>query len=95
MNRLQTQFLLAAVLALLVTASGIWLTYAKHEARRLFVELEELNREHDRLQIDWDRLLLEQSAWATHSRIEMLASESLDLAMPRAADVIVIAEPER
>ena len=41
------------VLAVSVTASGVWVIGAKHRARQLFIELEELNREQDRLQIDW------------------------------------------
>ena len=49
---------LAAVLLLAaaVTASGVWVTDAKHHARQLFIELERLNREQDQLQIDWGRL---------------------------------------
>lgn len=96
MNRPQRVEIGAAlVLAVLVTASGLWLTWAKHEARRLFVELEELNREQDRMLIDWGRLQIEQSTWATHSRIESLAREQLDLAVPRDTDVIVVAEQPR
>jgi cell division protein FtsL len=87
---------LAAVLLLAaaVTASGIWVTDAKHRARQLFVELEELNREQDRLQIDWGRLQIEQSTWATHPRIESLARERLRLTNP-ADEQLVVVEPPR
>lgn len=87
------QIVLALALAVLVIVSGVAMSYTKHEARRLFVELEELNREHDRLQIDWGRLQLEQSTWATHSRIEALARDRLDLALPADSDIVMIAEP--
>jgi cell division protein FtsL len=95
MNGARAELILTLALAILVVVSGVSLTWAKHEARRLFVELEEINREYDRLQVDWDRLQLEQSTHARHSRIEALAREELDLAMPGNADVIVIAEPAR
>jgi cell division protein FtsL len=95
MNSARAELILTLVLAILVVVSGVSLTWAKHESRRLFVELEEINREYDRLQVDWDRLQLEQSTHARHSRIEALAREELDLAMPGNADVIVIAEPAR
>ncbi|HEY5567015.1 MAG TPA: cell division protein FtsL [Gammaproteobacteria bacterium] len=81
------------VLAASVVASGIWVVKAKHEARSLFAELQELEREHDRLQIDWGRLQLEQSTWATHPRIESLARERLALDEPSDAQVRIVMEP--
>jgi cell division protein FtsL len=86
---------LAAVilLAAAVTGSGVWVTGAKHRARQLFVELEELNREQDRLQIDWWRLQIEQSTWATHARIESLARERLQLTNPSDEQLVLVAEP--
>lgn len=80
-------------LAAAVVASSVSVINAKHQSRQLFVEFEELNRERDRLQIDWGRLQLEQSTWATHPRIESLALERLNLGSPVAGDVIVVAEP--
>jgi len=86
---LATVLLLAAG----VTASGLWVTGAKHRARQLFVELEELNREQDRLQIDWGRLQIEQSTYATHPRIEALARERLHLTNPADEQLVVVTEP--
>lgn len=80
----------ALALAAAVTASAVALVRAEHDARTSFVELEELNREHDRLQADWGRLQLEQSTWATHSRIESLARERLNLAAPSAEQVLIV-----
>jgi len=87
---LATVLLLAAA----VTASGIWVTDAKHRARQLFVELEELNQEQDRLQIDWGRLQIEQSTWATHPRIEALARERLHLTNPADEQLVVVETPK-
>ena len=84
---------LAASLAVAVAGSGLLLIRAEHDARQLFIELEELNREHDRLQIDWGRLQIEQSTWATHSRIESLARESLRLDAPQPEQIVVVAGP--
>ncbi|HEX5418705.1 MAG TPA: cell division protein FtsL [Gammaproteobacteria bacterium] len=83
----------AALLAAAVVVSGIWLVSAQHDSRQLFIELESLNREQDRLQIDWGRLQLEQSTWATHSRIESLARERLGLAPPKDEQVVVVEQP--
>ena len=87
---LATVLLLAAA----VTASGIWVTDAKHRARQLFVELEELNQQQDRLQIDWGRLQIEQSTWATHPRIEALARERLHLTNPADEQLVVVETPK-
>jgi len=84
---------LATSLAVAVVGSGVLLVRAEHEARQLFIELEELNREHDRLQIDWGRLQIEQSTWATHSRIESLARESLRLDAPKPGQIVVVTGP--
>ena len=82
-------------LAACVTISGVLVIGAKHRARQLFIELEELNREQDRLQVDWGRLQLEQSTWATHPRIESLARERLELTVPRDEQLVVVVEPPR
>ena len=89
------QLAVVASLAAAVVGSGLLLIRAEHEARQQFVELEELNREHDRLQVDWWRLQLEQSTHATHPRIEALARERLNLAAPSAEQVIVVAGPSQ
>ena len=78
-----------------VTASGVWVVGAKHRARQLFIELEELNREQDRLQIDWGRLQIEQSTWATHPRIEALARERLHLTEPCDEQLVVVEAAQR
>jgi len=86
---------LCILLAIAVVVSAIWVASVRHEARQLFVELEALNREHDRLQIDWGRLQIEQSAWAAHPRIESLAREQLSLVPPDQAQVVMLQERER
>jgi cell division protein FtsL len=81
------------VLAVLVTASAVWIVDTEHRSRQLFIKVEELNREQDRLQIDWGRLQIEQSTWATHPRIETLARERLKLTVPADDQLVVVVEP--
>jgi cell division protein FtsL len=83
---------IAVALAFAVVGSGLWLIRTQHEARQLFVELEALNREQDRSTVDWGRLQLEQSTWATHARIESLARERLNLAAPTEQQIVVVTE---
>ncbi len=88
-----SQFWFTLLLSTAVAVSGIWVVAAKHQARQLFIELEALNRESDRLQVDWGRLQIEQSTWATHSRIELLARQHLNLGLPSNEQVLVVMEP--
>lgn len=75
-------------LAALGSAAGA--IYAKHRARELFVELERLNRERDRLEVEWGQLQLEQSAWSTHAFVENVAATRLRMSIPDAAAIEVV-----
>ena len=88
---------LASVLALTVAvvASGIWIVYVEHRSRQLFIAAEEQSRKLDRLEIDWGRLQIEQSTWATPSRIEALARQRLQLTIPTDEALEVVIEPPR
>ena len=88
-----SELALCVMLGAAVVVSGVWLVESKHEARQLFTELEELKREEDRLQVDWGRLQIEQSTWATHSRIESLARDRLRLDEPREEQIVMVAGP--
>ena len=89
----QQSFLLTFVFAVVCVMSAIALVYAKHESRKLFVELEALTQERDALNIEWGQLQIEQSTWAQHARIEKVATDDLALVRPAAADIYVIERP--
>ena len=80
--------LVAAWCALLAT--GLGCVYAKHEARKRFVALRALELERDKLEIEWGRLQIEQSTWATHSRVENLARDVLNMDVPTAGEIAVL-----
>jgi cell division protein FtsL len=83
------------VLAAGVVASGVWIVEVEHRSRQLFIETEELNRELDRLQTDWGRLQIEQGMFATHSRIEALGRDRLQLTVPSGDQLAVVVVDER
>jgi len=86
-------FLLVFVFALVCVLSSMALVYTKHESRKLFVELERLTHERDDLNIEWGQLQIEQSTWATHARIERVATDDLSLVRPEATEIYVIERP--
>ena len=82
----------ALALAALVMVSALAVVDAQHRFRALFVELQELEREAQRLDTDWGRLQLEQNTWATHGRVERIAREERNMQLPEpgAAEVVVL-----
>jgi cell division protein FtsL len=84
--------LLMVSLLALVLLSALNVIWVRHETRVLFVELQSLQSQRDELNVDWGRLQLEQSAWATKARIERIARD--ELKMQRPVDVeMVLVEP--
>ena len=79
---------LIAICAILATALQIVLV--RHESRQLFVEAQKLNTQSVELGREWGRLLLEQGSLATHTRIEEVASERLDMTQPDRKNVLVV-----
>jgi cell division protein FtsL len=82
--------LLLMIFAIGCVISAIALVYTKHEARNLFVELEQITDERDALNIEWGQLQIEQSTYATHARIERVARDDLALKRPVAAEIYLI-----
>lgn len=84
-NRLGLAVLWAALLG-----AAIAVVWSKHEARSLFIELQRLNAERDRLDIEWGQLKLEQSAFAMHGRVEQTARVNLQMVVPRPDEVRIV-----
>ena len=78
------------VIALLVLLSAIAIVLSQHYSRALVTELQALYVERDNLDIEWGQLLLEQSTWATPSRVEHVAVEKLDMRVPGRDNFVVI-----
>lgn len=62
--------------------SAFQVVMSRHEARKLFVEIQALENTRDDLNEEWTRLLLEQSTWATDVRIETIARNELGMRPP-------------
>lgn len=71
--------LLLMVLFIANVATGVGVVYSKHAMRKSFIELQSMQYNFDELQIEWGRFQLEQSAWATHGRVEKIAREKLNM----------------
>lgn len=80
------------VLVAAVFTSAMAVVLARHQNRKLFVELQALNQQRDALNDEWGRLQLEQATWGAHGRVEDLARSKLGMTVPM-ADQIILVEP--
>ena len=71
--------IIMSVLVIAVVVSALGVVYAKHLSRKSFVELNALETERDRLNVEWGQLQLELNTWAEHGRIENKARKSLGM----------------
>jgi len=82
------------VLLLAMFSSAIAVIDARHESRKLFVQLQLAERQRDQMNEEWGRLQLEQATWATHGRIERLAREKLDMVVPPSDQMVLVTTDE-
>lgn len=80
----------AAMLGALVLLSAVMSVYARHESRRQFAELQQLNAERDELEVEWGKLQLEQSLQSNHSKVEETARKRIGMRIPAAMEVEVV-----
>ena len=83
-------YVIPAILTLLVIISALSVVYVKHENRKYFVELQGLQKQRDAMNIEWGQLQLEQSTWATQSRIEDVARKRLGMVNVPQEQVVIV-----
>jgi cell division protein FtsL len=81
---------LLIILGAAVFFSAVEVVIARHETRKLFVEIQTLERDRDNLNEEWGRLQLEQSTWATDARIESVSKTELHMIEPETRAVMLI-----
>jgi cell division protein FtsL len=80
--------LLVLLLAVIVSAVGV--VYAKHQGRKLFVELQALGNERDAMDVEWGQLQLEQSTLTTQGQVERAAHERLGMVNLSPANMVIV-----
>ena len=79
MKQLVSGNLWTMILATLTIASAFALVILSHEQRKLFAEQEQLSIERNRLDTEERALIIEQRTLGEPSRLEQIATESLDM----------------
>ena len=78
------------LVGLLVLASALAVPYSAHWSRSLLNELDSEMKQREKAQAEWGRLILEQSTWTAHSRVEAIATSELNMRVPSATEVIMV-----
>lgn len=89
LSGIRLMFVCALILSL-VLVSSLGVIYSTFKSRQLFSEVQLQHRESMRLEEQWGRLLLEQSTWSSHSRVEGLAKQKLKMVAPDPAHIVVV-----
>ena len=82
--------LLLPLLLLATVATAMSAAYAKHQSRKLFIELQALEAERDAMNVEWGQLQLEQSTHTTHGKVEEAARKRLGMRIPESKQVSLI-----
>lgn len=84
------QHLLLVALVLVLLGSALAVIQSSHHCRQLYAELQQLEADQWYLHEDYGRLLLEQSTWASHYRVERVATRELDMQPPALDELRVV-----
>ena len=82
--------LLLPLLLLATISTAIAASYAKHQSRKLFIELQALEAARDAMNVEWGQLQLEQSTHTTHGKVENAARERLGMQIPGPQQVVIL-----
>ena len=86
---------LNVMLLVVLVACALSLVTSRHQARKLFVELEREQAKARNYDIEYGQLQIEQSTWAMPARVEKIAREQLRMQLPSASRVEVMDEVKR
>ena len=78
-----------ALLAVMV-ASAIAVVDVVHMNRSLYGELQGSQKQQDFLDYEYEKLLLEQSAWSEYSRVEKISRSELQMRIPASNEIVMV-----
>lgn len=82
--------LLGIFLLVGLVISAQLVVYTSFLARGHINHLHQLERDRNDMQVEWGQLLIEQSARASHSRVESIVIEQLKMGVPPAQDIVLV-----
>ena len=86
----QRSVLVILATVIITIGSALSVIHVTHLNRQLYSRLQDLQQQQDLLESEYEKLLLEQSAWADYSRVEKISKSRLAMKTPVAGDVIMV-----
>ena len=84
------EMVMPLVLSTAVVFSALAVVRTKHENRALVSELERLRGEHERLEMEWAQLHLEEATLSHNARVDRIAREQIGMTEPR--DYVIVGD---
>lgn len=81
---------LVAFLAALNFCAAVGVVYVKYLSRQSYTEISRSQQEIDSLDVDWNRLQIEEGTFSEHARIERTAEGRLGMSLPDLKDTVMI-----
>ena len=88
----RARFITTITLMFAVILTAIGVVHTKYLTRIHFAHLQDLRAQRDAIDVEWNRLRLEEAALSTHVLVERKARRELGMFAPRAGDVLLIEE---
>jgi len=82
------------VLTILILVSSIAVVFLRHKHRVLFLALQSLQVERDRLSVQWGKLMIQEATSGQPAKIEAAAKRSLGMMVPGPTQIVVVNIPE-
>ena len=86
------QLFLLVILFVTTVFVAIKTVVHRHESRTLFMELQVLEKERDKLSAQWSRLKLEQGTLLNQVNVERQARWDLGMKTPKASEIKIVRE---
>ena len=78
------------LLGILVVISAVIVAHQTHQMRQATIALKQLEDEQTALDLQWQKLSLEQSALSEHSRVELIAEKRLQMKPVNSREEVLI-----
>lgn len=82
------------LLLFVVMILSFYLVDVRYESRLISQQIETQSKTQQDLELESNQLKLEESTLSTHSRIEKIAKEQLDMRNPEPDDIVLIHEED-